>query len=111
MPVENGVDWKPIAPDQRGRHSTAASAFDAAFKSLVNERGEFFDSLVDNWKTLFPDVPARPGRAENGRIYIYVRNAPTSYVVRPRLRAIAAKLATLPNAPKKIDLRLEVHVQ
>ena len=70
----------------------------------------FYDSLVDNWKSLFPDLPARPGRYEGGRIYIYVRNAPTSYVVRPKLRAIAAKLASLPGAPRKIDLRLEIHV-
>ena len=109
MPVENGVNWKPIAPEQRGRHKTAASAFDAAFKALSTERDDFFDSLADGWKTMFPDVPARPGRHEGGRIYLYVRNAPMSYAVRPRLRAIAAKLATLPGAPKKIDLRLEVH--
>ena len=110
MPIENGVNWKPLEPEKRGRHKTAASAFDAAFKALTRGQGGFFDSLVDNWKALFPGVPARPGRYENGRIYIYVRNAPTSYVVRPKLRAIAAKLATLPGAPGKIDLRLEIHV-
>ena len=110
MAFENGVDWKPISPELRGRHKTAASAFEAAFRALSVERNDFFDSLVDNWKALFPDLPARPGRAENGRIYVYVRNAPTSYVVRPRLREIAAKLATLPGAPEKIDLRLEIHV-
>ena len=110
MAFENGVYWKPLDPDKRGRHKSAASAFDAAFKALSVESDSFYDSLVDNWKALFPDVPARPGRDENGRIYIYVRNAPTSYVVRPRLRAIAAKLATLPGAPRKLDLRLEIHV-
>ena len=110
MAFENGVYWKPLDPDKRGRHKTAASAFDAAFKALSVERSDFYDSLVDNWKALFPGVPARPGRYENGRIYIYVKNAPTSYVVRPKLRAIAAKLAALPGAPKKVDLRLEIHV-
>ena len=110
MPIENGVNWKPLEPDKRGRHNTVASAFDAAFKALSVESNSFYDSLVDNWRSLFPDVPARPGRYENGRIYIYVRNAPTSYVVRSKLRAIAAKLATLPGAPRKIDLRLEIHV-
>ena len=110
MPIENGVDWKPLEHDKRGRHRTAASAFEAAYKALSAESNPFYDSLVDNWKALFPDVPARPGRYENGRIYIYVRNAPTSYVVRPKLRAIAAKLASLPGAPRKIDLRLEIHV-
>ena len=110
MAFENGVNWQPLEPDKRGRHKTAASAFDAAFKALSGGSNAFYESLVDNWKSLFPDLPARPGRYEGGRIYIYVRNAPTSYVVRPKLRAIAAKLATLPGAPAKIDLRLEIHV-
>ena len=101
---------RPIDPEKRGRHKTFASAVGSAFSDLLVERSDFYDSLVDNWKALFPDVPARPGRYENGRIYIYVRNAPTSYVVRPKLRTIAAKLATLPGAPSKIDLRLEIHV-
>ena len=87
-----------------------SSAFDAAFRDLTTERNAFFDSLADRWQELFPDLPARPGRYEDGKIFIYVRNAPTAFLVRPRLRAIAAKLAALPGAPKKIDLRLEQHV-
>ena len=110
MPFENGVNWQPVDPDKRGRHKTIASAFDAAFKDLTVEKNAFFDSLVDNWRTLFPNLPARPGRYEDGKIFVYVKNAPTAFLVRPKLRAIAAKLATLPGAPKKIDLRLEQHV-
>ena len=110
MPFENGVNWKPVDPDKRGRHKTIASAFDAAFKDLTVEKNAFFDSLVDNWRTLFPNLPARPGRYEDGKIFVYVKNAPTAFLVRPKLRAIAAKLATLSGAPKKIDLRLEQHV-
>ena len=110
MPFENGVNWKPVDPDKRGRHKTIASAFDAAFKDLTVEKNAFFDSLVDNWRTLFPNLPARPGRYEDGKIFVYVKNAPTAFLVRPKLRAIAAKLATLPGAPKKVDLRLEQHV-
>jgi hypothetical protein len=56
-----------------------------------------------------PDVPAKPGRCENGKIFIYVKNAATSFMVRPRLRAIAGRLAQLPGAPRRIDLRLEIH--
>ena len=111
MPFENGVNWKPVDPDKRGRHKTVASAFEAAFKDLTTEKDPFFDSLVDNWKALYPTLPARPGRSEDGKIFIYVKNAPTSFVVRPKLRAIAARLAQLPGAPKKIDLRLEIHAQ
>ena len=66
---------------------------------------------MDNWKALFPTLPARPGRYEDGKIFVYVKNAPASYVVRPQLRAIAARLALLPGAPKKIDLKLEIHSQ
>ena len=109
MPFENGVNWQPVDPDKRGLHKTTASAFEAAFRDLTTEKNEFFDSLCDNWKALFPDLPARPGRYEDGKIFVYVRNAPTAFLVRPRLRAIAAKLAALPGAPKRIDLRLEQH--
>ena len=111
MAFENGVNWKPVDPDKRGRHKTTASAFEAAFKDLTTEKNDFFDSLVDNWKALFPTLPARPGRYEDGKIFVYVKNAPTAFLVRPKLRAIAAKLATLPGAPKKVDLRLEQHVR
>ena len=110
MAFENGVNWLPIEPEKRGRHKTAASAFAAAFKELTVEKNDFFDCLVDNWRTLFPALAARPGRAENGRIYIYVKSAAASYALRPRLREIAAKLARLPGAPAKIDLRVEIHV-
>ena len=108
---ENGVNWRPIEPDKRGRHKTTASAFDAALKDLLTEKNPFYDSLVDNWKALFPALPAKPGRYEDGKIFIYVKNAPTSFVVRPQLRKIAAALAKLPGAPKKVDLRLEIHAQ
>jgi hypothetical protein len=101
--------WRPIAPDQRGRHKTLGSALDAAFKDLVRERNDFFDSLPDVWPKLFPDLPARPGRYEDGKIFIYVRNAATSFSVRPKLRAISERLSRLPGAPRRIDLRLEIH--
>ena len=101
----------PIDPDKRGRHRTAASAFDAAYRDLVAEHHPFFDSLCDNWASLYPTLPAKPGRYEDGKIFIYVKNAPTSFLVRPRLKAIAARLAKLPGAPKKVDLKLEIHSQ
>ena len=98
-----------VGVNERGRHKTVASAFDAAFKDLTTEKNAFFDSLCDNWTVIYPDLPATPGRYEDGKIFIYVRNAPTSFVVRPKLRAIAARLAQLPGAPKKVDLKLEIH--
>jgi len=102
---------RAVGLDERGRHKTTASALDAAFKDLLTEKNEFFDSLCDNWIALYPTLPAKPGRYEDGKIFVYVKNAATSFLVRPKLRSIAASLAKLPGAPKKIDLRLEIHAQ
>lgn len=98
-----------VGLNERGRHASTRSAFDAALKDLLTEKNPFFDSLVDVWRTLFPELPAVPGRFEAGRIYIYVRNAPTAFVVRPKLRRIAQRLQELPGAPRHVDLRLEIH--
>lgn len=100
---------RAVGLDQRGRHRTTATAFDAALRDLLTEKNDFFDSLVDRWRVLFPNLPARPGRFEGGRIFIYVKTAPTLFLLRPKLRQIAAKLAALPGAPRKIELRLEIH--
>ena len=102
---------KAIDPDKRGRHATFDSAVDAALAGILTEHDPFFDSLVDAWEGLFPGLPARPGRLENGCVYLYVDNAPTSFAVRPRLKAVAARLAQLPNAPKRLALRLEIHAR
>lgn len=66
MPYENGVNWRPKAPFERGRHATFNAALEAAFKDLTTEKNAFFDSLVDEWGRLFPTLPARPGRSEDG---------------------------------------------
>ena len=100
---------RAIEPEKRGRHKTFGAAVGAAFSDLIVEKNEFFDSLVDNWRRLFPDQPARPGRYEDGKIFIYVKNAPTLFMMRPRLPTIKRRLAALPGAPKKIELRLEAH--
>ena len=109
MPFENGVNWRPKAPRERGRHSTFDAALDAAFMDLTTERNAFFDSLPDRWRQLFPSLPIWPGRYENGKIILYVRNPPTLFAMRMKLGAIRSALAKLPDAPKKIDLRLEIH--
>ena len=98
-----------MEPEKRGRHKTFGSAVGAVFSDMIVEKNEFFDSLVDNWRRVFPDQPARPGRYEDGKIFIYVKNAPTLFLMRPRLPMIKRRLAELPGAPKKIELRLEAH--
>ena len=108
---DNNLYGRAVGLNERGRHATTASAVEAALKDLLTEKNDFFDSLCDNWKALFPDLPAKPGRYADGTIFIYVKNAPTSFVVRPRLRAIKAKLGSLAGAPKKLDLKLEIHAR
>lgn len=108
MAYENGVNWRPLEPSKRGRHSTFSSAIDAAFKELTTEHNEFFDSLADEWKRVFPTLPARPGRYEDGNIVLYVKNPPTLYMMRMKLGMIRNKLAELPGAPKSINLKLEI---
>ena len=100
---------RAVEPEKRGRHKTFGSAVGAAFSDLIVEKNEFFDSLVDNWRRLFPNQPARPGRYEDGKIFLYVKNAPTNFALRPKLPAIKRALAALPGAPKRLDLRLEIH--
>lgn len=109
MVFENGENWRPLEPDKRGRHATFGAAIEAAFKDLLTEKNPFFDTLVDRWPTLFPGLPARPGRYEDGKIFLYVRNAPTNFALRAKLPMIKRTLAQLPEAPKKLDLRLEIH--
>lgn len=109
MPFENGVNWQPIDPDKRGRFASMGKAVELALKELSAERNDFYDSLVDNWRRLFPELPAWPGRYEAGRIYVYVANAPTLFMMRTKLPALRKRLAELPGAPKTISLRLEVH--
>lgn len=103
--------WRPIDPDKRGRHRTMSSAWDAAVASMLTERNAFFDSLADRWRVLFPDVAARPGRYEDGKIFLYVSSASANFTVRPRLKSIARRLESLPGAPKRVDLRLEIHAR
>jgi len=93
---------------ERGKHAEFGGAVDAALADLLVEKNSFFDSVVDRWETLFPGFSAKPARFENGRIVLRVRSAPALYATRPKLRAIAAKLASLPGAPARVQLRLEV---
>ena len=109
---DHNLYGKAIGLDARGRHATFGGALSAALADLQSEMAEkndFFDSLADRWTTLFPTLKAVPGRYEDGIVFLYVRSAPLLYSVRSRLSSIRAKLASLPGAPKKITLRLEIH--
>ena len=99
---------RAIEPDKRGRYSSFSSVLDAVFKDLSTERNAFFDSLADRWRELFPGLPMRPGRYENGVIYLYVPNAPTNFAMRPKLPSVKKRLAELPSAPAKLVVKMEI---
>ena len=75
MAFENGVNWKPLAPNERGRYATFGAAVDAVARALAVEHNAFFDSLVDVWTTLFPNSPARPVFRRRLRATACVRNS------------------------------------
>ena len=109
---DHNLYGKAIGLDARGRHATFGKALDATLAELqgaMAEKNDFFDSLADRWPTLFPTLKAVPGRYEDGIIFLYVRSAPLLYSMRSRLSFVRTKLASLPGAPKKITLRLEIH--
>lgn len=108
---DNNLYGRATGLNQRGKYVTFSKALDAAFKELTTENNDFFNSLADLWPTLFPDLAVRPGRYEGGIIFLYVRSAAALFAMRPKLKMIKAKLATLPNAPKKLELRLEARAR
>lgn len=100
--------WKPIEPETRHRHKTFESAAKAALDSLMVAHHPFMDIVADAWPQMFPKMPARPGRFEDGKIFLYVPNAPLLFSLRPKLAEIRRRLAELPNAPKNVDVKLEI---
>ena len=100
---------RAYAVDRRGRHKTFASAVAASLRSLTTERNPFFDTVCLNWRRLFPEQPCRPGAWHDGCIVLYVNKSTTLYLMRPRLNMIRRKLAELPGAPSRVNLRLEIH--
>lgn len=100
---------KAYGLNERGRHATFASAVSASLAGMLVEHNEFFDTVVAAWPTVGAGLAMRPGRYSAGRIYLYVKSAPALFTLRPKLPALKRKLAALPGAPRRIDLRLEIH--
>lgn len=108
MALENGVNWKPLDPQKRGMYSSFASAVDASFKELSHVPDTFFDALIDRWDNLFPQLAAKPGRREGNKLFLFVKSAPVLFSVRSRIPLVKRVLSTLPGAPKKLEVYLEI---
>ncbi len=91
----------------------AGSVFDAVINSLnaemYREEANFFAIVRESWARLFPNLPMRPGRWQEGRIILYVANAGQSFAMRAHLPAIKKQLKTLPGAPRTFSLIVEIH--
>ena len=109
MPYFDGWKCPEYGLDRRGRFDTFAAAVEAVGKNMLTERNPFFRLLADHWYELFPRSAMRPWKYENGIIFLAVRNAPALYANRGKLKAVKARLAALPNAPKDLRLALRIH--
>lgn len=105
------VDSDPV--ETRVPTPRVGALMDGLLGDLLTEKSAFFDAVCAQWKTLFPDLPARPGRYQDGRLFIYVRTAGQLFALRPKLPKIKKALLPLraadPNAPKRFTLHLEIH--
>ena len=101
-PIETRVPTPPVG-----------ALMDGILGDLLTVRSAFCDAGCTQWKTLFPDLPARPGRYQDGHLFIYVRTAGQLFALRPKLPKIKKALIPLraadPNAPKRFTLHLEIH--
>ncbi|MCQ2391012.1 MAG: hypothetical protein MJ240_06290 [Kiritimatiellae bacterium] len=93
----------------------AGDTFDAVLESFSKDifkaENRFFDDVLEQWDTLFPNCPARPGRwAAPNRLILYVATAGQSFAMRPKLPAITRTLKTLPSAPKeRFSVIVQIH--
>ena len=78
---------------------------------LTNVKEPFFDTVCERWKDVCPDVPARPGRYRDGRLFLYVGTSGLVFSLRSKLAKIKKLLLALPGAPaaRRLSLHLEVH--
>lgn len=76
---------------------------------LLVEQNPFFDAVCERWSALFPESPARPGRWQNGKLFLYVASAGQLFALRTKLPAYRRALAALAAAPKRFSVHLEIH--
>lgn len=81
---------------------------DGLLATLLVEKSPFFDQVCEQWPTLFPDSVAKPGRWQDGRLFLYVRTSSQLFGMRPKLTKIKKALAALPTAPKRFSVHLEI---
>lgn len=82
---------------------------DDLLASMLVEKSPFFDQVCEKWMELFPDCVAKPGRWQDGRLFLYVRTSGQLFGMRTKLPKMKRLLAALPTAPKRFSVNLEIH--
>ena len=107
LPIDGDVVDTRVPMPSMGR------LMDGLLASMLIEKSPFFDEVCEKWMELFPDSAAKPGRWQDGRLFLYVRTAGQLFALRPKLPKIKKALIPLraadPNAPKRFTLHLEIH--
>lgn len=101
------VDADPV----QTRHPTprVGSLMDGLVSDLLQTKSAFFDAVCEQWESLCPDSPMRPGRFQDGHLFLYVKTSGQLFAQRSRLPKIKKQLLPLPGAPKRLNLHLEIH--
>ena len=84
---------------------------DGIVTDLLVENSPFFDEVCEKWTCLFPEIAARPGRWQDGRLFLYVGTSGQLFALRPRLAKMKKTLSALATAPKRFSLHLEIHAR
>jgi hypothetical protein len=109
LPVDGDV------PGFRTEGSKPGDFVDSIVEDLVRDRSPFFDEVVKRWNGMFPDLAARPGKwvagpaaGAGGKLFLHVKSASALFAMRPKLPSVRKKLCTLPGAPARFTLHLEI---
>lgn len=97
------------APEMRVKTPRVGALLGALVTELTHVHEPFFDTVCDNWPRLFPDFPAKPGRYQDGRLFLYVRTSGQLFSLRAKLPTVKRALMALPGAPKRFSVHLEIH--
>ena len=87
---------------------SVGALMDGMLEQLLAVKEPFFDQVCERWKEMFPDLPARPGRWQDGKLFLYVGSSGILFALRPKLRSIKKALSGLPTAPKRFTVHLEI---
>lgn len=103
LPVDGDVPWLRVPV--REMRGLAGSAL----RDLLVEKSAFFDEVCRRWGELAPGAAARPGRFQDGKLFLYVESAGALFLLRGKVRGWQRLLSGLETAPKRFTVHLEIH--